>query len=137
MKRSNVKLRCAAFFAACTALISAPNVLKLGTLKEISTPYVGVYRCEILRVAGIEFPCEDVRLELGSDGELTLYWKSLFGKEQNKVCPYSYNQEKGELTVTYLDGKDERIFKIPMKNGEIVASETLSGKAFFAKFVRK
>ena len=132
-----LKLHCAAVCAASVLLFSAPNVLQRGTLKQVAATYLGNYRCETLRVGGIEFPCEDVGMEFSSDGSLTLRWKNLLGRPQSKSYPYTYDEEKEEFTVSYQDGKEERLLKIHLQNGEIVVSETLSGKAFFAKFVRK
>ena len=134
MKR--IRLYCASLLAF-VGLLAMPNVLTLGTLKEISTPYIGYYQCESLRIGGINFPADSVRLELGSEGVATLYWKIPLGKEQSFSCSYSYDEEKGVLTMEVPEGKEKKIFKIPFKNGQIIVAESLSGKAFFAKFTRK
>ena len=133
-----IKLRCAAALVAATALFSTPSVLRLGTLREFVTPYVGEYRCEVLRLGGLDLLKDfDVRMELSSDGVLSLRWKSFFAKEQSIAFPYEYDLQTGYVTITVPDGKLEKKLRFSLDSGEIIISETLSGKAFFAKFTRK
>jgi hypothetical protein len=134
----NLKLRCAAALVAVTAMFSAPNVLRLGTLKEFSLPYTGEYRCEVLRICQIDFVKDlDVRLELSEDGQLTVRWKNAFARERSVSYPYEYDADSGYVTVTVPDGKSQKKVRFSLRSGEIVIAETLSGKAFFAKFSRK
>jgi hypothetical protein len=138
MGMGKIKLRCAATLIAAMALFSTPSVLRLGTLKEFSTPYVGEYRCETLRIGGIDLLKDfDVRLTLSGEGMLTLTWKNLFAKEQSTSLPYEYDDVSGMVTVTVPDGKGEKKIRFSLEAGEIILSENLSGKAFFAKFTRK
>ena len=133
-----LKLRCAAALVAATALFSTPSVLRLGTLKEFTTPYTGEYRCEILRIGQMDFVKDlDVRLELSEDGRLSVRWKNVFAKEQSTSFPYEYDPSSGYVTVTVPDGKSEKQVRFLLDSGEIVIAETLSGKAFFAEFSRK
>ena len=133
-----IKLRCAAALVAATALFSSPSVLSLGTLREFAAPYKGEYRCEVLRIGGIDLLKDfDVRLELSGEGTLNLRWKNLFAKEQSYSVPYEYDGTTGLVTVTVPDGKSEKKIRFMLDAGEIVLSETLSGKAFYAKFSRK
>ncbi len=137
MGMKSIKLRCATTLVALTALFSAPNVLQLGTLKQLTTPYVGYYRCETLRIGSHELlKDDDVRLQLGDDGQMTLTWENAFGKKKSMSFPYEYNEETGVLTLIVKDGGEKR-WNIPFDDGEIIISETLNGKAFFAKFSRK
>ena len=138
MGMKSIKLRCATTFVALTALFSAPNVLQLGTLKQLTTPYIGYYRCETLRIGSHELlNGDDVRLQLGDDGQMTLTWENAFGKKKFMSFPYEYNQETGVLTLTIKEYGGEKRWDIPFNDGEIIISETLNGKAFFAKFSRK
>ena len=138
MGMGKIKLRCAAALVAATALFSTPSVLQLGTLREFSAPYVGEYRCETLRIGGIDLLKDfDVRLELSGEGMMTIVWKNLFAKEQSVSVPYVLDEKSGLVTVTVPDGKGEKKIRFSLDSGEIVISENLSGKAFFAKFTRK
>lgn len=133
-----IKLRCAAALVAATALFSTPSVLRLGTLREFVTPYVGEYRCEVLRLGGLDLLKDfDVCIELSGEGSLSLRWKNFFSKEQSMSFPYEYDLQTGFVTVTVPDGKSEKKLRFSLEAGEIIISETLSGKAFFAKFTRK
>jgi hypothetical protein len=85
----------------------------------------------------MEFPVDGVRLELDGNGRATVYWKNLRGKTQSYACAYEFNEEARMLIATVFVGKEEKNFKVPYENGEITLSETLSGKAFFAKFSKK
>ncbi len=110
----------------------------MGTLREFSAPYTGEYRCEVLRIGSLDLLKDfDVRLELSGDGTLNLRWKNLFGKDQSFSHPYEYDEKTGLVTVAVPDGKSEKKIRFLLDAGEIVLSETLSGKAFFAKFTRK
>lgn len=135
MKR--IKLYCAATLVSLFTFLSAPSVLSLGTLKEISTPYVGEYKCKALRIGSKQFSADGVRLQLSADGKATLYWKTAFGKEQSQSYAYEYNEEEGTFHVSVTLGKEKKNFKIPYRGGEIEIAETLAGKAIFAKFSKK
>ena len=132
-----IKLYCASMVISAIALLSSPNVLSLGTLKEMAVPYVGEYRCEQLRIGNTELPTDGVRLELGANGEAIIYWKTAFGKEQSHSYLYSYNETEKSFHISISMGKEQKTFKVPYQNGELIFSETLSGKAFFAKFTKK
>jgi hypothetical protein len=133
-----IKLRCAAALVAVTALLSSPSVLQLGTLREFSAPYTGEYRCEVLRIGGIDMLKDfDVRMELSADGTFKLCWKNLFAKEQSTALPYEYDEKTGLVTVSVPDGKSQKKIRFMLDAGEIILSENLSGKAFFAKFTKK
>lgn len=134
----SIRLRCAATLVSMMALCAVPNVVSLGTLKEISTPYVGFYNCESLRIGNRDFTEQaDATLELGADGEGKVRYKNAFGKEQTVSFTYVYDAEKGVLTAEIPDGKQKKKVHVPFEKGESVFSENLSGRAFFAKFTRK
>ena len=132
-----MRLYGATAFASVFTFLAVPNVLSLGTLKEVSMAHVGDYKCELLRIGGVEFRAEGVHLELDGDGNATLYWKNALGREQTRAYTYVYNQEERVMYLTLRTGKEEKTVKVPYENGEIIFSETLSGKAFFAKFSKK
>ena len=70
-------------------------------------------------------------------GMMTIVWKNLFAREQSVSVPYALDEKSGLVTVTVPDGKGEKKIRFSLDSGEIVISENLSGKAFFAKFTRK
>ncbi len=128
---------CAAALVSLLSIFSTPSVLTLGTLKEISAPYVGEYRCTQLRIGKREFPTDGVRLVLDGDGGAKLWWKNMLGKEQSSAYSYVYDEEEGVILVSVPVGKEEKIFKVYYENGEISIAESLTGKGFFAKFSKK
>ncbi len=131
-------MHCAAALVSLMALCAVPNVVSLGTLKEISTPYVGFYDCESLRIGNRDFTEQaEATLELTADGKAVLRYKNVFGKEQTLSFDYAYDVEKGVLTAEIPDGREKKKVHVPLEKGKIVFSENLSGKAFFAKFSRK
>ena len=131
-------MHCAAALIAMTAFLSMPNVLRLGTLKEVSAPYVGFYKCETLRIGSKDFANEaDARIEIDGEGQLTLTWKTLLGGEQSLTFPYEYDEKGQAFIVAVPDGKSQRKIKLSFIDGALTVSETLSGKALFAKFSRK
>ena len=135
MKR--IRLYCASALVSLLTLFSAPSVLQLGTLKEISTPYVGFYQCKTLRIGSRDFADElNARLEVRSDGTLSIFWRSLFGAEQTMQFPYEYDESTQSFFLTVPDGRGEKRVRMPYEKGSITLSETLSGKAFFVEFSR-
>ena len=132
-----IKLYCASMLISAMALFASPSVLSMGTLKELAVPYVGYYRCEQLRIGNTELPTDGVRLELSGSGEAIIYWKTALGKEQSRSYQYSYNDAEKTFYISIPIAKEQKIFKVPYQNGEVIFSETLSGKAFFAKFTKK
>ena len=133
-----IKLRCAAALVAAMALFSTPSVLRLGTLREFSAAYTGEYRCEILRIGNIDLLKDfDVRLDFSPEGTLCLSWKNLFSKEQSMSFPYEYDEGTGFVTVSVPEGEGVKKVRFSLEKGEVTVSETLSGRAFFAKFTRK
>ena len=126
---------CATALVSLLTLFSVPSVLRLGTLKEISTPYVGFYQCKTLRVGNRDFADEvKARLEVRSDGTLSLAWRSFFGTEQTMQFPYEYDEKLQAFFLTVPDGKGEKRVRMQYEKGSITLSETLSGKAFFVEF---
>ena len=133
----SIRLRCASALVALTAAFTIPSVLRLGTLKEISTPYIGHYQCETLRIGGRDFARDvNARLEVGGE-EITLTWKAPFIGEQSLSFPYEYDEGTSSFYLNVPDGKGEKRVRLTYAKGEITLSETLSGKAFFIHFSRK
>ncbi len=134
----SIRLYCATALVSLLSVFGKPNVISLGTLKEISTPYVGYYTCEVLRIGNRDFTDESkATLELLTDGTATLRYKNMFGKEKSVEIPYTFDTKKNIITATVPDGRSEKVVQAKYENGEIILSENLSGKPFFAKFTRK
>ena len=132
-----IRLYCAAALVSLLTLFSVPSVLRLGTLKEISTPYVGFYQCKTLRIGSKDFAdMLNARLEVRGDGTLSLVWRSLFGVEQTMQFPYEYDEKSQAFFLTVPDGKGEKRVRMSYEKGSITLSETLSGKAFFVEFLQ-
>lgn len=133
-----IRLYCASALVSLLSIFGKVNVLSLGTLKEISTPYIGYYSCETLRIGNRDFTDESkATLELSTDGTATLRYKNMFGKEQSVEIPYTFDMEKNIITATVPDGRSEKVVQAKYEKGEIILTENLSGKAFFAKFTKK
>ena len=137
MKVKRIRLYCASALVSLLTIFSAPSVLQLGTLKEISTPYLGYYQCDTLRIGEKDFADEvNARLEVG-DKVLTLVWKLPFGGEKSRSFPYEYDEETGSFFLTVPDGRGEKRVRMSYEKGEITMRENLLGRAFFARFTRK
>lgn len=135
MKR--IRLYCATALVSLCTIFSVPSVLRLGTLKEISTPYVGYYQCETLRIGSKDYAdTVNARLEVRSDGTLSLVWRSVFGVEQTMEFPYEYDEKTQAFFLTVPDGKGEKRVRMSYEKGSITLAETLSGRAFFVEFTR-
>ena len=133
-----IRLYCASALVSLLSIFGNANVLSLGTLKEISTPYIGYYSCETLRIGNRDFTDESkATLELSSDGMAVLRYRNAFGKTQSLEMPYTFDSEKNIIMATVPDGASKKIVQAKYEKGGIIVSENLSGKAFFAKFTKK
>ena len=137
MKVKRIRLYCASALVSLLTIFSTPSVLQLGTLKEISTPYVGYYQCKTLRIGGKDYADEaNARMEVRSDGTLSIFWRSPFGAEQTVQFPYEYDEKEQAFYLTVPNGKGERRMRLPYEKGSIILSENLSGRAFYIEFTQ-
>ena len=122
------------FGAGLFALWLACTPIK-GSLKEITKPYLGVYECKSILLAGKEFLTNDQRiaLELKKNGVFTLYYKNVDEEAQTLEGKYRYDEKTHCIQFLW---EDKNVFKqsFPIENGQIILQYqfgTCSYKAIF------
>ena len=127
------KLVCA-WILACGLLFTGCNVEEMSTLREISRPYAGEYKCKKLNLGG-----EDVlanfrflKLELANGGTFTLKYEDVRGGRGE----YAGEYEMGEDSITFrsLSGGEEKKFVFPYEKGSVLIELPFGGKLLLAEF---
>lgn len=105
------------------------------TLKEITKPYLGVYECKEAKLAGDDYleNFEKITLELKADGEFILLFQEKGGKERREKGKYTYDSERGVLTL--IGGNMKREF--PLKEGVLRFQLPLGGRWLSVVFEQK
>lgn len=116
----------------CALLATGCAVDEMTTLKEVSRPYVGEYRCKRLLLGGEDRTEEyDLVLSLGYHGELSLRARNGTG-EHTLMGNYELDGEAGALLVTPSGG--ERKLLLPYREGVVSLGYVLGGKLLYAEF---
>ena len=124
--------------SACLSLflLGGCDVSEMGSLAELSKPYVGVYECEELSLGGEEMleKFEKIQLELEYKGDFTLSFLTLEGMEGEYEGEYEVSIEDEELKLSMTSGGAEKQFYFRMEKGEILLDYNLGGKLLHASF---
>lgn len=123
------------FFLLCVAMtLCSCEVAEMGTLPELSKPYLGVYRCESISLGGEDMTekFQSIELELGYNGSFSLSYKD----ERGRKGEYhgSYETDGEEITFTALRGIKNTSFTFPMEKGKIYVDYPLGPKLLHAVF---
>ena len=126
-------------FAAAFAMLfvfCGCSVREMGTLPELSKPYLGMYECKELRLGkkDLSGQFDSVRLELKYGGEFKL---SYCGKDGNKggySGRYEAEPEGEEITFYAKTGLRTAKYTFPMKNGKIIVDYGFAGTLLHAVF---
>ena len=130
-KLKSILLGCAFFLSPIQTAAQLPN-----SLTQITRPYLGTYECKQLLIDG-ESKLDDfeyIKIELKSDGEMSLYFLDKAGKKGNACAKYEYDEKSQMLTAyTSLGGQTlKRSF--PLKNGEIFVHVIYETRTLTMKF---
>ena len=117
-------------------LLGGCNVSEMGSLPELSKPYVGVYECEELSLGGEEMlgKFEKIQLELEYKGDFTLSFLTLEGMEGEYEGEYEVSVADEELKLSMTSAGAEKSFYFRMEKGEILLDYNLGGKLLHAVF---
>ena len=121
------------FFLFCLAACDAEN---MGSLKDISRPYAGMYVCKELSLGGRDMrgDFEEITLELKQDGSFVLLYETKEGNRGGYNGTYGLDSEKGEISLTARQGKRDKSFTFPYRNGTIYIDYNLFGTLLHASF---
>ena len=136
----NKKALSALFALVCTVLLF-PFFLgaqKSDSVKEITKPYLGVYRCEKILV-GDEDKISRFRyleIELNEDGSFFLRGKERVGKRFEKKGSYTFDTKSGEFEVTALKNMPLKKIGGKYEKGKLTVTACLGQKMLVLVFSR-
>ncbi len=119
---------------ACMFLFTGCNVEEMSSLREISRPYAGEYKCKKLTLGGENMLASFrfLKLELAQDGTFTFKYEDVGGGRGE----YAGEYEMGESSVTFrtLSGGEEKKFVFPYEKGTVHLELPFGGKLLLAEF---
>ena len=120
----------------CLLLFASCDVEKMGSLPELSKPYLGVYACETLTLGGEDVldKFEKIELELEYDGTFELTYLDLNGVEGSYSGEYSLSPEDGTITMSVDAGARSAPRTFRMEKGGIIVDANVLGKLLYAEF---
>lgn len=138
--KNAVKLKSSLFAGLLSLLLLFPSfgAFKLGELKEITKPYLGVYECKAATLGDEDVLSRFayVNIELKKGDVCTLYYREKNGKRKEVKGKYSYDKEAETITLS-PDVLDFFKREFPLKDGEILISLPMGGKMLSMRFVQK
>lgn len=111
-------------------LLTGCDVDEMSTLKDLSRPYVGEYRCKRLELGGEDVLKEykAVKLDLGQDGSYRLFYRRADGGTGEHSGTYSMKEERIRLTSAGSS------YEFPYQNGAVRIESLFAGKLLYAEF---
>ena len=109
---------------------------EMSSLRDISRPYVGEYKCKRLQFGGEDEleRFEYIKLELKYGGTFRCSYLDTQGNEGEYSGKYKISEENAEITLSAVSGGEEKKFVFPYKKGSVLVTEQLNGKLLFAEF---
>ena len=134
-----LKKRIAVFFTALCAvfaLCACEKVEDMGTLPDISKPYVGEYVLERLMLGDRDFTdrFDEAKLSLTYEGKFKLTYREKDGQSGEYTGDYSVSTEREEITFSSQTGLRTVPRTFPIKNGAIFIDLKLGTKLLHAEF---
>ena len=122
--------------AGISALMLLANG-KGGSLKDITKPYTGIYKCTEARFAEQDYlnRFEEIAIELKSNGDFLLYYREKGCASKTEKGRYVYDKEN--KTITFEAGANgffKRAF--PLENGVLTMDIRFAEKNLILQFER-
>ena len=134
------KFAFALVFAICilsaSFLVGCDKAGEMGSLKDISKPYTGLYECKTLSIGGRDMTdtFESVTLELKGDGSYEIFYRTTTGKEGGYEGEYTLDEERKEITFSARKGARQQSFTFPYEKGAVYIDYNLMGSLLHAEF---
>lgn len=123
-----------AVFLFCALFLTGCDVKEMSSLRELSRPYVGEYRCNKLTLGGEDLlgRFEAIKLTLTYFGDFTLCYTDMWKGEGE----YSGRYLAEEDSVLFLipSGGEEKRYRFPYEEGKILVDLPLGEKLLHAEF---
>lgn len=125
-----------AVIALTSMLAAGCSVSEMSSLKDISRPYVGEYKCKRLQLGG-----EDeldrfkyVKLNLAYGGGFTLSYLDTNGNEGAYEGKYKIAEEDETVTLSVESGGKEMTYVFPYNKGKVIFNLLFHEKLLYAEF---
>ena len=121
---------------ALFVLCACEKVEDMGSLPDLTKPYMGEYALKELTLGGQDYTekFEYVKLNLTYDGKFTLSYKEKGGQSGSYSGEYTVSTEKEEITFSSQKGLRTVQRTFPMKKGSIYIDLNLGAKLLHAEF---
>lgn len=121
-------------FGICA--LTGCDLERTSSLKDISRPYVGEYKCKKLQIGGEEelSRFESVKLELTYDGKFCLTYEDTQGGEGAYAGKYTLSEENASLAMTSDEGGKAQTYVFPYENGKVEMRLLFREKLLYAVF---
>lgn len=128
------KLFCALALAGAL-LCSGCHAEKMSSLKDISRPYAGEYRCKKLLLGGEDLlgNFDYLKLQLDGSGTYRLFYAG-DGGEGEQTGEYDLSPEEGTVTLRARSGNGEKTYVFPYRKGKISLGLQFREKFLYAEF---
>lgn len=112
------------------------NVDEMSSLKDISRPYVGEYKCRKLQMGDEDElkNFEYIKLDLDYSGTFQVSYQDLNGNEDFYVGTYKISEEKATVTLSSKAGGKEQSFVFPYEKGRVIMQLHFNEKLLYAEF---
>ncbi len=122
--------------ALFAVLFTGCDAEEMGSLKDISKPYTGIYECEKLLLGGKDYTdsFRSFTVELSGDGSFSLAYETAEGGRGGLGGNYSLDTEKGEITFTGKQGARSVSHTFPYEKGSILVDYNFFGTLLHAEF---
>ena len=120
---------CALIFAGC-------DISEMSSLKDISRPYAGEYKCRKLQLGSEDVleQFEYVKLNLAYGGAFILYWRDLNGGENAYEGEYKLSVENSTVTLSSEAGGKDVTYVFPYTEGKVTMELLFNEKLLYAEF---
>ncbi len=108
----------------------------MSSLKDISHPYAGMYKCEKISIGGRDLTdrFQKLSLELKGDGNFLISYLTAEGSEGGYGGTYQIDEERKEITFSGKEGARQRAFTFPYEKGAVRIDYNLFGNLLHAEF---
>ena len=117
-------------------LCACEKVEDMGSLPDLTKPYMGEYTLKKLTVGGEDYTekFESVKLTLDYDGGFELSYQEKDGQSGSYAGEYEVSSEREEITFSSKAGLRTVQRTFPMKNGSSLIDMKLGVKLLHAEF---
>lgn len=123
-----------AFLGIC--LFSGCDLSEMSSLRDVSRPYVGEYKCKKLQLGGEDYSgdFEFITLALTYDGAFKLKYADVNGGEGAYQGTYKISEEQKTVTLSSPSRGKEETYVFLYEKGKIVMTLPMGEKLLYAEF---